>query len=195
MTSVRASHAENDSVDEARNTLPSDTPNARNDVRHRSCKSHTDAQRAFSSLAKSLVQALLDCVHLPILAKCRVAAGIGASLLILGGCAGEETFGLASQWREGVAMSIVRQDAIPEGTSLQCISRPPNSAAHSRDALIAIVRMHIGRAPFDEAFEIPQGAALRTGDAVHVQPRLCLLRETSKTGASETDRTSPIRSE
>lgn len=129
------------------------------------------------------------------LARCRVAVGIGASLLILGACANEETSGLASQWREGVAMSIVREDAIPEGASSRCIAPPPDSDAQPRDVLVAIVRMRIGRAPFDEAFEIPQGATVRAGDAVRVQPRLCLLRDSSKKGASEGDRISPVRSE
>jgi len=183
LTSIHASRAESDSIEEARKALLSDTPDPYKDARRHPFESLADGQQVFFRLLDSIGEALLNYSHLPLLTKCRVPMGIGASLLILSGCANEETFGLASQWREGVAISIVQEGAIPDGTSMQCISSPPRSAALPRDALVAIVRMHIGRAPFDEAFEIPQGVAVRTGDVVRVQPRTCLLRDTSKTGS------------
>jgi hypothetical protein len=183
LTSIHASRAESDSIEEARKALLSDTPGPYKDARRHPFESLADGQQVFFRLLDSIGEALLNYSHLPLLTKCRVPMGIGASLLILSGCANEETFGLASQWREGVAISIVQEGAIPDGTSMQCISSPPRSAALPRDALVAIVRMHIGRAPFDEAFEIPQGVAVRTGDVIRVQPRTCLLRDTSKTGS------------
>jgi len=195
LISIHASHAEIYSVEEARKAVLSDTPDFNEDARLHPRESLADVGRMFSRFVEPIGQGLLICSRLRFLVGCHVPVGIGAFLLILGGCSEVAPFGLTSQWREGVAILIVRRDAIPDGTSMQCISSTANSDATPRDALFVIVRMRIGRAPFDEAFGLPQGAVVRTGDVVRVQPRSCLLRDTYKAGASDSDRTAPMRSQ
>lgn len=104
------------------------------------------------------------------------AIGIAICAALTAGCANG---GPSSQLRRGSVIAIVQRDAIPDGTNPQCAT-PPGGVAPGGAEQIAIVRIRIGRGPYDEAFALPEGSTVQVGDILIVHPQLCTIRPAPK---------------
>ena len=112
----------------------------------------------------------------------RTCAAIGIAVCaaaLTAGCANGALFGPSSALRRGSVIAIVAGDAIADGTNLQCAT-PPGGMAPGRAAQVAIVRIRVGRAPYDEAFALPEGSTVQVGDIMIVHPQLCTIRPVPK---------------
>ncbi len=112
-------------------------------------------------------------------ARTSSAASATICAALLAACTNGALFGPSSQLRLGSVTAIVRRDAIPDGVSLQCVTSP-GSVALSGDEQIAVVRMRVGRGPYDEAFALPDGPTVQVGDIMIVHPQLCAIRPAPK---------------
>ena len=78
----------------------------------------------------------------------------------------------SSEWHSGHVNRVVRSnEAIPDG-DLRCI----DSAARRTDGAIALVRIRIGRAPYEIAVPFNPQLALVQGERVAVHTTTCQIR-------------------
>lgn len=111
--------------------------------------------------------------------RTRAALSMTLCGALLAGCTSGPLFGSAARWRAGSVTAVVHRDAIPDGTSLQCLPTPSDIARRD-DELIAVVRIQVGRGPFDLAVVLPQGSTVQAGDHMTIHPDLCTVRPASK---------------
>lgn len=93
---------------------------------------------------------------------------------ILAGCSTADD-GAASMLRWNASIrSVVHRSAIPSGTDLRC-APPLGRPVDGLEPLVAIVRLRVGRAPYDMAFWLPDGLDAQPGASVTVDSRRCKL--------------------
>ena len=79
-----------------------------------------------------------------------------------------------SQWRTLSVISVQPRAELGSYVDTRCVG--PASVA-PRDE-VAVVKYRVGRAPYLQAFAIPNGRSLHKGDTVVVHPGQCLLKDT-----------------
>lgn len=99
------------------------------------------------------------------------ALGLSA-LAILSGCTGISDGSLV-RWDASIR-SVVPRSAIPDGTDPRC-APPMANPTSGIEPQVAIVRLRVGRSPYDMAFWVPEGFDPRPGASVRVDSRRCKL--------------------
>ena len=107
---------------------------------------------------------------------------IAGCVALLAGCSSGPHFGQEAQWRAASVTALVHRDAIPDGASLQCLPTPSDRVRRD-DELIAMVRIRVGRGPFDLAFVLPRGSTVQARDVVAVNLEQCAIRAATKTAS------------
>lgn len=78
-----------------------------------------------------------------------------------------------SQWRTLTVINVQPRAALGAYVDTRCVDA--TSVAPSDE--VAVVKYRVGRAPYLQAFAIPNGRSLHRGDTVVVHPGQCLLRD------------------
>ena len=97
-----------------------------------------------------------------------------SSAAFLSGCA-ELGEGSAMHWN-ATLQSVVPRDSIPPATDARCAASQSN-AVDDQERMVAIVRLRVGRLPYDMAFSLPAGFDVQPGESVVVDSMRCKLRQ------------------
>lgn len=76
--------------------------------------------------------------------------------------------------------NVVPRSAIPAGTDSRC-APPLSTPVIGPEPLVGIVRLRVGRSPYDMAFWLPEGFDAQPGASVTVDSRRCKLWQAHST--------------
>ena len=88
------------------------------------------------------------------------------------GCAAITDDNHEDHWRRAKILAISRSSDLPSDADVRCVQ----SAKAGADTKIVILQYRLGRTQYARAFAAPEGALLKVGDTLHVNPLTCSLK-------------------
>lgn len=83
------------------------------------------------------------------------------------GCSGFDS-DAESQWRQATVVGVLPRAQLSPYTDARCVDVDSATAVPSPE--VVLVRYRVGRAPYLQAFVLPNGRAFHSGDTVAVHP-------------------------